>query len=136
MRGFANRLMALAGGLRMKALRRSQSVAALAIVGLYLQLTAGAFCTAGLASGPDISGVPICHSSAGGASKSDPAPQSHQQSCPFCALHCHAALLLTPTLLLVKPAAGAAARQLAQIITSPRLRFAVAAQPRGPPLFS
>lgn len=132
----ANTLTALVNRLRAKAATGSQFVACLAILGLYLQLAAAAFCTAGLASGPDLGGFPICHTASDDQSstpKPDHAPQPQQQSCPFCALHCHAAVALPPALPSIAPAASTSAPQLAQPAAQPRLHFAIAAQPRGPP---
>jgi hypothetical protein len=134
-RNFVNMLNLLVSSLRLKALRRSQCVAALAIAGLYMQLAAGAFCTAGL-TGPDLSGFPICHSGI-----ADNSPGSHpqplqQHTCPFCALHCHAALLLPPALHFAEPTAVAAVQQPVQNVSHIALRFAIAAQPRGPPHLS
>jgi hypothetical protein len=132
-RGFANILNLLASSLRLKALRRSQCVAALAIAGLYMQLAAGAFCTGGL-TGPDL--FPICHSGiADNPAGSNPQPLQ-QHSCPFCALHCHAALLLPPALHFARPTAVAAVQQRSQNVSYIALRFAIAAQPRGPPHLS
>ncbi len=73
-----------------------QFVAGLAILGLYLQLAAGAFCTAGLPSSANLGGFPICHTASGdqgSVPKPDRAPQQQQQSCAFCALHCHLAVI-------------------------------------------
>ncbi|MGP8231724.1 MAG: DUF2946 family protein [Methylovirgula sp.] len=132
----ADRLTALAGRLRPKAAAGNQFVACLAILGLYLHLAAGAFCTAGLPSGPNLDGFPICHSASddqGSPSKPDHAPQ--QQSCPFCALHCHATVALPLALAIVALIARSSVPQLAQLVVQPRLHFSIAAQPRGPPLF-
>ncbi len=63
--------------------------------------------------------------------------RQHQQSCPFCALHCHAALLLptAPTSVASVSVARAAIQIFA--ISAPSLtRVALAAQPRGPPRFA
>jgi hypothetical protein len=131
----ANTLTALVNRLRAKA-AAGQFVACLAILGLYLQLAAGAFCTAGLPSGPNLGGFPICHTASDDQSpapKPDHAPQPQQQSCPFCALHCHAAVALPPALPIVALAAGSSAPQPVQPAAQPRLHFAIAAQPRGPP---
>jgi hypothetical protein len=133
----ANRLIVPAGGLRQRSLARNQLIACLAILGLYLQLAAGALCLAGFSAGPDLSGFPICH----GASEQSPAsktgnpPQQQQHSCPFCALHCHAALLLPLAFILANPSAIAKLPDALRHATRPRLRYAIAAQPRGPPSF-
>ncbi|MEW6435970.1 MAG: DUF2946 family protein [Pseudomonadota bacterium] len=133
-----NKLISLPGGFRLKPSVRNQFVAGLAILGLYLQLAAAALCMAGFTSGPDLSGFPICHSSSGDqapASKSG-VPQQQQHSCPFCALHCHAALVLAAAIVLAALASVATPVEPRQLTALPRLRFAIAAQPRGPPLFS
>jgi hypothetical protein len=134
----ANRLTVPAGGLRQKPLARNQLIACLAILGLYLQLAAGALCMAGLSTGPDLSGFPICHSASeqSPASKTGNTPEQHQQSCPFCALHCHAALLLPLALIFANPFAVAKAPDVLRHFAQPRLRYAIAAQPRGPPIFA
>ena len=133
----ANRLTAPAGGLRQKPLARNQLIACLAILGLYLQLAAGALCMAGSAA-PDLSGFPICHSASeqSPASKTGNAPQQHQQSCPFCALHWHAALLLPLAFIFANPSAIAKVQEALRHVAQPRLRYAIAAQPRGPPSFA
>ncbi len=134
----ANRLIAPIGGLRLKPPVRNQFVAGLAILGLYLQLAAAALCMAGFTSGPDLSGFPICHAASGDetpASKSGGVPQQ-QHSCPFCALHCHAALALAPIIALAVLASVATRIQPRPTRAFLRLRFAIAAQPRGPPCFS
>lgn len=135
MRNFANRLKGFFGSFYLKAPKRNQCVAALAIAGLYLQLAAGAFCTGNFLAGPDLSLFPICHSSADGPASPGHPPQQ-QHSCPFCALHCHAALALMPGLHFVAPVALAALAATPQTMRQSGPRFALAAQPRGPPYFS
>jgi hypothetical protein len=112
-----------------------QFVAGLAILGLYLQLAAGALCTACLPSGPHLSNVPICHTPSAQANPARPdhAPQQPQQSCPFCALHCHAAMALPPAPPVLTPVADISPQPLTQTAWQSRRHFAIAAQPRGPP---
>ena len=133
----ANRLTVPAGGLRQKPLARNQLIAFLAILGLYLQLAAGALCAANSAA-PDISGFPICHSASehSPASKTGNVPDQHQQSCPFCALHCHAALLLPLAFIFASRSAIAKLPEALCHFAQPRLRYSIAAQPRGPPIFA
>jgi hypothetical protein len=136
--GFAaNRLTMPAGGLRQKPLARKQFIAFLAILGLYLQLAAGALCMAG-SSAPDLSGFPICHSASeqSPASKTGNVPDQHQQSCPFCALHCHAALLLPLAFIFASRSAIAKLPEALRHFVQPHLRYSIAAQPRGPPSFA
>lgn len=138
MSGFAaKKLIVPAGGLRRKPLARNQFIAFLAILGLYLQLAAGALCLAGFSSGPDLSSLPICHGAAEQSpSKTGNTPEQHQQSCPFCALHCHAALLLPLAFIFAGPFAITRLREALLHVAQPRLRYAIAAQPRGPPIFA
>lgn len=110
-------------------------VAALAIAGLYLQLAAVALCTAGLPSGSDLLLFPICHSAVDGNATPKPG-HAPQQSCPFCALHCHAAMALPPALHFVKPTSLATGAPAPLATSQPPLRFAIAAEPRGPPHLS
>jgi hypothetical protein len=133
----ANRLTVPAGGLRQKPLARNQLIAFLAILGLYLQLAAGALCLAGSSPAPDLSGFPICHgaSEQSPASKTGNAPEQHQQSCPFCALHCHAALLLPLAFIFANRSAIAKLPEALRHFAQPHLRYSIAAQPRGPPSF-
>jgi Protein of unknown function (DUF2946) len=135
--GFAaNRLNVPAGGLRQKSLARNKFIAFLAILGLYLQLAAGALCAAG-SSAPDLSSFPICHSASeqSPASKTGNVPDQHQQSCPFCALHCHAALLLPLAFIFASRSAIAKLPEALRHLAQPHLRYSIAAQPRGPPIF-
>jgi hypothetical protein len=112
-----------------------QFVACLAILGLYLQLAAGALCTACLPSGPHLSDVPICHPASAQAdpARPDHAPQQPEQPCPFCALHCYAAMALPPALPVIAPVADISAQPLTRTAWQPRRHFTIAAQPRGPP---
>src|ERR1700761_9706113 len=127
--GFAAKtLIAPAGGFRRKPLARNQFIAVLAILGLYLQLAAGALCMAGATAGPDLSSAPICHHEAEqSSSKTGNAPAQHEQSCPFCALHCHAALLLPLAFLFASPFAIIRLREALLHVAQARLRYAIAA---------
>ncbi len=62
--------------------------------------------------------------------------RQHQQSCPFCALHCHAALLLPLAFIFANPSAIAKLPEALRQFAQPHLRYALAAQPRGPPRFA
>jgi hypothetical protein len=116
-------------------LARNQFIAFLAILGLYLQLAAGALCLTGVASGADPFAAPICHGAAEqSSSKTDHTPVQQQHSCPFCAVHCHAALLMPLAILFASPFAIVRLREVLRHVAQPQLRFAIAAQPRGPPL--
>jgi hypothetical protein len=134
----ANRLIVPAGGLRQKPLARNQLIACLAILGLYLQLAAGALCLAGFSPAPDLSRLPICHGAPeqSPASKTGNAPEQHQQSCPFCALHCHAALLVPLAFILANRSAIPKLPEALRHFAQPHLRYLIAAQPRGPPSFA
>jgi hypothetical protein len=127
----ANKLMPN-GGL-LKDVPRNQFFAGLAILALYFQLAAGALCTMGLPTAPDFSGFPICHFGAGHPEK--PGHSAPQQQCAFCVVHCHAALALAPALHFGAPAGILVQPQPLQYALQTRLRFAMAAQPRGPPSF-
>ena len=117
-------------------------VAWLAILGLVVQLSAAAACTMGSQpAGPaaDIAAFPICH--AQGADEGSTrgrdgghAP-SHQAPCPFCALHCHAALASPPTIGTVVAAVTVAAVERRPVPPRGRstVRVCAAASPRGPP---
>ncbi len=108
--------------------------AGLAILGLYIQLFAAGLCGSSFAlslAGPG--GFPICHTPASG-SPSDPAPAQNQQPCPFCALHCKAAMVLPPSIGAPERFVAAATRvEPARFIVSAPARFAISAPPRGPP---
>ncbi len=127
-----------AGGLRQKPLARNQLIACLAILGLYLQLAAGALCLAGFSAAPDPTGFPICHAASeqSPAPKPGNAPEQQQHSCAFCALHCHAALLLPLAFVVAGQSAIVKLPDALRHVTQPRLRYAIAAQPRGPPSFA
>ncbi|MGA3302345.1 MAG: DUF2946 family protein [Methylovirgula sp.] len=119
-----------------------QIAAWLAIFGLYVQLAAAALCTCGLPTASAAPGAfPICHShSAANAERgtkqaqNDRAPAHHEQQCPFCTVHCHAAMVMAPSLAALDHVSIAAqpAQVAAFVIPSPA-RFSLSAPPRGPP---
>ncbi len=129
-----------AGGL--KALAAPRHVCAwLAIVGLYVQLFAAGFCTAGVnpAFADDgLTAFPICHSQ-GSAENSatqqgDNAPTQHS-TCPFCAIHCNAVMVITPSLIaLVSAAIVSVKLERASFAVPPPALFFAGASPRGPPI--
>jgi Protein of unknown function (DUF2946) len=112
----------------------------LAILGLYVQLFAAGLCTAGSPLDPALAnsaqgGFPICHAS-GGGDQSAPAqgPAQAHHACPFCALHCQAAMVLAP--LIASPqsfVAGSSEAAPAPFVTPRAARFPAGAPPRGPP---
>lgn len=113
----------------------------LAIVGLYVQLFAAGFCTAGFnpAFADDgLNAAPICHSQ-GSAENSatqqgDNAP-AHHHTCPFCAIHCNAVMVLTPSLIaLVSAAIVSVKLERASFAVPSAALFFAGASPRGPPV--
>src|SRR5579862_4807013 len=76
------------------ALALRQLLAGLAILGLYVQLMAAGLCAAGSAAAADPAGFPICHTDVGGSDSAPSGnhPPASQHPCPFCAVHCHAAI--------------------------------------------
>ncbi|MGB8276573.1 MAG: DUF2946 family protein [Methylovirgula sp.] len=113
----------------------------LGILALYMQLVAAGLCAAGLPLSPDpaagLSAFPTCHSpsndDSAGQAQSDHAP-AHQHECPFCAVHCHAAMVMAPAIsgldsvyAVPKPA------NPAPFVVSQAARFPAGAPPRGPP---
>jgi hypothetical protein len=108
--------------------------AGLAIFGLYVQLFAAGLCGSALAqslAGP--SAFPICHTPASG-SPSDQAPAQDHRSCPFCAVHCKAAMVLPPSVGAPERFVAAATRiEPAHFLVPAPARFSISAPPRGPP---
>jgi hypothetical protein len=108
----------------------------LAILGLYLQLFAVGLGSGGpldqrLASSPQ-GAFPICHTS-GGGDPSAPAQADHH-SCPFCALHCHAALAVAPSVGILQTFGAVPSDAIqASFIAPNTARFPAGAPPRGPP---
>jgi hypothetical protein len=109
----------------------------LAILGLYLQLFAVGLGRGGpldqtlasLAQGA----FPICHTS-GGADPSVPAQAPDHHSCPFCALHCHAALVVAPSVGILQTFVAVPSDAIqASFLTPNTARFPAGAPPRGPP---
>jgi hypothetical protein len=120
---------------------RRYFVAWLAILGLYVQLAAAGLCTAGLPLAPDpatgLSVFPICHSPSSddiaAQTPGDPAP-AHQHDCPFCAVHCHAAMGMAPAISGLDSIADVSAQVVpAALIVPQAARFPAGAPPRGPP---
>ncbi len=113
----------------------------LGILALYMQIAAAGLCTAGLPVSADaasgLSPFPICHAQSGdhadAQTPGNPAP-AHQHECPFCAVHCHAAMVMAPAIngldsvyAVSTPAAPA------PVIVPQAARFPAGAPPRGPP---
>lgn len=113
----------------------------LGILALYMQLAAAGLCTAGLPLSPGpaagLSAFPSCHSpssdDSAGQAQSDHAP-AHQHECPFCAVHCHVAMVMAPAIsglssvyAVPKPA------DPAPFVAPRAARFPAGAPPRGPP---
>ncbi|HKH81087.1 MAG TPA: DUF2946 family protein [Methylovirgula sp.] len=128
-----------AGGLDAASARRHIG-AWLAILGLYVQLFAAGLCTAGSplsidASSGNLAAFPICHtpgSSDQSAPAQGPAPVHH--ACPFCALHCKAAMVMAPSVGAPERfvAISTPATQALFIVPAPA-RYSAGASPRGPP---
>lgn len=122
---------------------RRYLAAVLAILALYVQLAAAGLCAAGLMAAPaDAAGAfPICHAPGDaseatktGSSQDDPQP-AHRHACPFCAVHCHAAMAAASQVASV--AARAAVVTHRDLPSSPviqSVRFPAGTPPRGPPL--
>lgn len=108
--------------------------AGLAILGLYVQLFAAGLCGSSFAAGPATAGpFPICHTPATG-SPADPAQDQAPHDCPFCALHCKAAMVLPPSIGTPERFAAATTRiESAFFIVPAPARYAISAPPRGPP---
>ena len=114
----------------------------LAILGLVVQLSAAAVCTMGSAAASpaaEIAAFPICHAYGAddGATRGrdgDHLPR-HQAPCPFCALHCHAALASPPAIEATVTVVTVAAveRRSAPPRRRSTVRVCAAASPRGPP---
>jgi hypothetical protein len=113
---------------------RRRFCAGLAIFGLYIQLFAAGLCGSSFALGLAGPGAfPICHTPASG-SPADPAPGQDHRSCPFCALHCKAAMVLPPSIGAPERFLAAATRvEPASFIVPAPARFSISAPPRGPP---
>lgn len=119
-----------------------QVAAWLAVFGLYVQLAAAGLCACGLPTANASPGAfPICHSqSSAGADQStkqaqnDHAPVHHGEPCPFCAVHCHAAMVVAPSIAVLDHVSVVAKpiKVAAFGIPSP-VHFSLGAPPRGPP---
>ncbi|MFZ3177595.1 MAG: hypothetical protein WBC64_00195 [Methylovirgula sp.] len=117
--------------LRARGSARRRFCAGLAILGLYVQLFAAGLCTAGFA--PAAGAFPICHTPATG-SQPDQAPAQDHRPCPFCALHCKAAMVLPPSIGAPERFTAAAVRsEHAAFLVPAPARFSISAPPRGPP---
>lgn len=119
-----------------------QIAAWLAIVGLYVQLAAAGLCSCGLPVASAAPGAfPICHTQSAASAdhgtkqaQNDRAPAHHEQPCPFCTVHCHAAMALAPSIAALDHVSIVAksTHVAAFVIPSPA-RFSLGAPPRGPP---
>jgi hypothetical protein len=107
--------------------------AALAILSLYVQLFAAGLCTAGSSADAlaNQGAFPICHTSDGGSA---PAQDQAHQACPFCALHCKAAMVMSPSIGTPERFVAVAAHaELTSFLVPAPTRFSLGAPPRGPP---
>jgi hypothetical protein len=118
---------------------RARAVSAwLAILGLYVQLFATGLCAAPLdpALGNAAQGAfPICHTPRD-SNQSAPtqAPAPFHQTCPFCALHCHAAMVMAPSIGVIQTFVAVSTHPAQAIFIAPSpARFSAGAPPRGPP---
>jgi hypothetical protein len=122
------------GSWKTRAVSPRRFCAALAILSLYIQLFAAGLCAAGSPANALATqgGFPICHTPASGGSA--PAQDQAHHDCPFCALHCKAAMVLSPSPGTPAPFVAAAAHaELASFIVPASARFSLGAPPRGPP---
>jgi hypothetical protein len=117
---------------------RRQLSAWLAILGLYVQLFAAGLCTSGTPFSIDAAfaqgAFPICHTGSGdpSAPAQDQAPGHH--ACPYCAIHCKAAMLLAPAIGAPESFAAVATQATPAPFAIPgHARFSLGAPPRGPP---
>lgn len=129
-----------AGGFRASSGAYRHISAWFAILGLYVQLFAAGLCTAGspfdaaLANSAQGS-FPICHAS-GSSDQPAPAqgPASAHHACPFCALHCQAAMVLAPSVGSPQSFVAVSSEATsASFVTPHAARFPAGAPPRGPP---
>jgi hypothetical protein len=106
--------------------------AALAILSLYVQLLAAGLCTAGSPADAlaNQGAFPICHTPGGG---SPPAQDQAHHDCPFCALHCKAAMVVSPSIGVPERFVAVVHAELAFFLVPAPARFSLGAQPRGPP---
>ena len=111
--------------------------AAFAILGLYVQLFAAGLCTAGFASADPAApnAFPICHTPENGSpSNQAPAQDQAHHACPYCALHCKAAMVIPPPVGAPQRFVELAPRPDAtQFLIPATARFFLSAPPRGPP---
>ncbi|MGD0635260.1 MAG: DUF2946 family protein [Beijerinckiaceae bacterium] len=118
---------------------RHLAAVCLAILGLYLQITAAAACLIGPSAandaGPSGDLFPICHTDDGGTDTpgGDQGPAA-QHSCPLCAHHCQALLAPPSPVTVLEPLfTGSTEATHAPFLTRSLARFAAGAPPRGPP---
>jgi hypothetical protein len=119
---------------KMRAVGARRFCAALAILSLYVQLFAAGLCTTGSPADAlaNQGGFPICHTPESGGSA--PAQDQAHHDCPFCALHCKAAMVLSPSIGAPEPFVAVRAHaELASFLVPAPARFSLSAPPRGPP---
>ncbi|MGO9135236.1 MAG: hypothetical protein ACLP8A_14495 [Methylovirgula sp.] len=112
----------------------------LGVVALYLQLAAAGLCAGSMPISPDqastVSSFPICHSPGGhaGTDHGDKG-STHQQGCPYCTIHCQAAMAMPASLPGLAHVYVVATRIAPPGTTHPpALGLSLNALPRGPPL--
>ncbi|HLH11206.1 MAG TPA: DUF2946 family protein [Methylovirgula sp.] len=106
----------------------------LAIFGLYVQLFAAALCTSAAAGDALTNGVSLCHSAAANHD-SAPAPDRAHHDCPFCAIHCHGAVVASPSLGIVENFVSVLTQAPVALYSAPApTRSFAGASPRGPPV--
>ncbi|MDR3462129.1 MAG: DUF2946 family protein [Beijerinckiaceae bacterium] len=129
------------GAPRTLASARHFAVVCLAILGLYLQITAAAACLIGPSAANDASSngqlFPICHADHGTDASSTPGGDqgsTAQHSCPFCSHHSQAVMAPPDRAAVLEPLfTGSAEATHAPFLTRSLARFAAGAPPRGPP---
>jgi hypothetical protein len=107
---------------------------ALAVLGLYVQLLAAGLCTTSSPADAlaNRGAFPICHTQETGGSP--PAQDQTHHDCPFCALHCKAAMVPPPSIGTPERFVDVATHaELPIFIVPARARFSLGAPPRGPP---
>lgn len=154
----------LQGGLAAKRGWPRRLAASFAILGLYMQLAAAGFCTCCLPNLGGLAAAPPCHvhvyaaptADAGHTAlqandalaqealahealalddhaQHDHAPAPHQ-NCPFCTVHCHAAMVQAPSIGVVQQTAALPVQlEPVPFIAPQAARFPAGAPPRGPP---
>lgn len=109
----------------------------LAVLALYLQLFAAALCIGSSRSSEATNAFSICHTPGNGdpsGSARNKAPTG--RSCPFCAIHCKAAMALAPSIGVSQTFIAVSTR--VEHLAAPALvlpaRLFLSAPPRGPPV--